>query len=85
MERVVIRAYGQERYYLRDLPIHHSQQEIEEGEDYSDFELKLRPTYDFTCYLVGLGSSVQVLSPDWLANEVRDMHMDAAMMYRIHS
>ena len=82
-ERIVIRAYGKERYYLRDLPIHNSQQEIEEGDDYSDFELKLRPTYDFICHLVGLGSSVQVLSPDWLADEVRDMHLDAAMMYGI--
>ena len=83
MERIVIRAYGQERYYLCDLPFHQSQRTIEEGEDYTDFELKLRPTYDFTCHLVGLGSSVQVLSPDWLANEVCDMHLDAAMMYGI--
>jgi hypothetical protein len=83
MERIVIRAYGQERYYLCDLPIHHSQRIIEEGEDNTDFELKLRPTYDFICHLVGLGNSVQVLSPDWLADEVRDMHLDAAMMYGI--
>ena len=81
MERVVIRAYGQERYYLRDLPIHHSQRIIEEGEDYTDFELSLRPTYDFTRHLLGLGSAVQVLSPDWLADEVHDMHLEAATLY----
>jgi predicted DNA-binding transcriptional regulator YafY len=81
MERIVIRAYGQERYYLRDLPIHHSQKIIEEGEDYSDFELNLRPTIDLTRHLLGLGSTVQVLSPDWLADEVHEMHLDAAMLY----
>ena len=81
MERIVIRAYGQERYYLRDLPIHHSQRLIEEGEDYADFELKLRPTIDLTRHLLGLGSTVQVLIPDWLADEVHDMHLDAAMLY----
>ena len=81
MERIVIRAYGQERYYLQDLPIHHSQRIIEEGEDYADFELILRPTIDLTRHLLGLGSTVQVLTPDWLADEVHDMHLDAAMLY----
>jgi predicted DNA-binding transcriptional regulator YafY len=80
-ERIVIRAYGQERYYLQDLPIHHSQRVIEEGEDYADFELNLRPTIDLTRHLLGLGSTVQVLTPDWLADEVHDMHLDAAMLY----
>ena len=80
-ERIVIRAYGQERFYLQDLPIHHSQRIIEEGEDYADFELNLRPTIDLTRHLLGLGSTVQVLTPDWLADEVHDMHLDAAMLY----
>ena len=80
-ERIVIRAYGQERFYLQDLPIHHSQRIIEEGEDYTDFELNLRPTIDLTRHLLGLGSTVQVLTPDWLADEVHDMHLDAAMLY----
>ena len=81
MERIVIRAYGQERYYLQDLPIHHSQRIIEEGEDYADFELNLRPTIDLTRHLLGLGNTVQVLTPDWLADEVHNMHLDAAMLY----
>ena len=80
-ERIVIRAFGQERFYLQDLPIHHSQRIIEEGEDYSDFELDLRPTIDLTRHLLGLGSAVQVLTPDWLADEVHNMHLDAAMLY----
>ena len=80
-ERIVIRAYGQERYYLQDLPIHHSQRIIEKGEDYADFELNLRPTIDLTRHLLGLGSTVQVLTPDWLSDEVHDMHLDAAMLY----
>ena len=81
MERIVIRAFGQERFYLQDLPIHHSQSIIEEGEGYADFELNLRPTIDLTRHLLGLGSTIQVLTPDWLADEVRDMHWDAAMLY----
>ncbi len=80
-ERIVIRVYGQQRYYMKDLPIHHSQNEIAHGEDYTDFELNLRPTIDFSRHLLGLGNSIKVLSPEWLADELRDMHLDAAMLY----
>ena len=79
-ERIVIRVFGQERYYLRDLPIHHSQQEIAQYDDYSDFELSLRPTIDFTRHLLSMGNTVQVLSPTWLAEQLRNMHLDAADM-----
>lgn len=39
-ERVLIRAYRYEPYYLRDLPLHHSQREIQSTDEYCDFELK---------------------------------------------
>lgn len=62
---------------IRDLPIHHSQREIAQYDDYSDFELSLRPTIDFTRHLLSMGNTVQVLSPTWLAEQLRKMHMDA--------
>ena len=34
-ERVVLRAYDMLRYYIRDLPLHHSQRLISKGEDYA--------------------------------------------------
>lgn len=45
--RIVLRAYGLEPHYMRDLPIHHSQREIKETDEYTDFELYMRPTSDF--------------------------------------
>ena len=81
MERVVIRAYGQQRFYLRDLPIHQSQRETARGEDCADFELKVRPTADFIHHLLGLGNMVQVLAPQWLADEVRRLHLEASQRY----
>ena len=47
LERVVIRAYSRESFYLRDLPFHHSQREIASGEDWTDFEYWLRISNDF--------------------------------------
>ena len=80
-ERIVIRAYGYERYYLRDLPIHKSQRMIGQGEDFTDFELYMRPTIDFSGHLLSRGSLIKVLKPQWLADEIHDMHLDAALMY----
>ena len=79
--KVVIRAFGREVNYLRDLPFHHSQTEISTTEEYSDFELTLRPTADFFSPLLSRGPLVRVMEPLWLAEEIKKMHMDAANLY----
>ena len=42
-EKIVIRAFGIECNYLRDLPLHHSQREIAKMEEYNS----LVRTFDF--------------------------------------
>ena len=81
--RVVLRAFGMERYYLRDLPLHHTQKEIQtaEEQDFADFELNLRPTTDFKGQLMSRGAWLKVLEPQWLADEMRQWHEDAAKIY----
>lgn len=80
-ERVVLRAYGLEQYYLCDLPLHHSQRVIGETEDYTDFELYLRPTNDFKAHLMSRGSWLQVISPEWLAKEMKEWYEAAMKRY----
>jgi hypothetical protein len=81
VERVVIRAFGREAYYMKDLPLHHSQREIERGEGYTDFELTLRPTADFFTPLLSRGSAIMILEPQWVADEVARLHREAAKLY----
>lgn len=71
-ERIVLRAYGLEPHYLRDLPLHHSQRELEATDEYADFELLLRPTNDFISHLLSQGAWLQVISPNWLAQEIQE-------------
>lgn len=80
-ERVVLRAYGDQRFYMRDLPWHHSQTEIQETEEYSDFEFDIRPTIDFSNKILSEGNRIKVIKPHWLADEVRELHLDAVKMY----
>ena len=82
VESVRIRAFGREVNYLRDLPFHHSQEEVESGEDYADFELTLRPTEDFYTPLLSRGAAIKVLEPQWLAEEIRRKHEAAVELYK---
>ena len=58
--------------YLRTLPLHHSQVEIECNEEYSIFEYRLCPTFDFRQKLLSMGGSVEVLAPMALRNKIAE-------------
>lgn len=77
LTRIVLRAYGNERFALRDLPLHPSQHLLEEAEDHVDFELRLRPTTDFLAHLLSRGRWVEVLSPNDIAQKISDLHREA--------
>ena len=79
--RVVIRAFGREVNYMRDLPFHHSQKEIATTEEYSDFELTLSPTADFFSPLLSRGAAIKILEPESLANDIKALHQAALDLY----
>lgn len=81
-ERVIIRAYGNEPYYLRDLPLHHSQREIQSTEEYCDFELCLKLTSDFKTKLLSRGEWIEILEPKALAEEIVEWHQKAIERYK---
>ena len=77
LTRIVLRAYGNERYALRDLPLHPSQKLLEEGDGYVDFELNMRPTSDFLAHLLSRGRWVEVISPDNIVQKIKELHQEA--------
>ena len=80
-ERIILRAYGKQRYYLHDLPLHHSQKAIGQGENYTDFEYYVRPTYDFCGHILSLGNQLKVIYPQSLADKLCLMMADALKRY----
>lgn len=69
-EKVLLKVTANQSNYLRSLPLHHSQLEIQTTDDYSIFELRLRPTYDFQQEILWNGEDVEVLEPLWLRKEI---------------
>ena len=55
--------------YLRTLPLHKSQEEIETNEEYSIFRYFIIPSYDFKQELYKYGSDVEVLAPESMRKE----------------
>lgn len=69
-ESIVIRAYAELPGYLRSLPIHHSQRELESTSAYTDFSLRLVPTFDFIQELFLHRDQLEVIAPQSLRDEV---------------
>ena len=70
-ERVILKATDNQHRFLRSLPLHSSQAEVETHEDYSIFEYRIVPTLDFQQEVFSKGPSVEVLEPQWLRDEMR--------------
>lgn len=68
--------------YLRTLPLHHSQKEVEKHKEYSIFEVKLSPSYDFIQEILSKADEVEVLSPEWFREEVASYARSLYNMYK---
>ncbi|MBD5196010.1 MAG: WYL domain-containing protein [Bacteroidales bacterium] len=73
IENIVIRTYAELPGYLRSLPMHHSQRELTSNEEYTDFSLRLRPSFDFIQELLLHRDQLEVLSPRTLRDEVAEI------------
>ena len=80
-ERVVLRAFGKEGFYLSDLPIHASQKMVAQTDEYTDFELYIRPTNDFCGHVLSRGTQLKVLKPEWLAAKIRTILQEGIKYY----
>lgn len=82
LQTIILRADKYHQNYMRTLPLHPTQREIFACDDYADFELKLRPTYDFYMKLMSLGNMIKVLEPKTLQEEICKWLENTIEMYR---
>ncbi|GAB1359008.1 WYL domain-containing protein [Porphyromonadaceae bacterium] len=82
LEKVILEADKIQANYLRSLPLHYSQQEIETCKNHSIFEYTIRPTVDFINELVKMAATSKVLSPKWMADEIKSTIANMAKRQR---
>ena len=69
---VALRVDAWQSNYLRTLPLHHTQIEVERNDEFSIFEYRLCPSFDFRQKILSMGSSIRVLAPSDLVLMMRD-------------
>ena len=81
MAHVVIRTYGSTPNYLRTLPLHASQKELQSTDEYTDFSLDIRPTADFINTLLSHSDGLEVLEPADLRLKIRQKLEESLRKY----
>jgi predicted DNA-binding transcriptional regulator YafY len=76
-----LKAYREKPGYLRSLPLHHSQREIEFNNDYTIFEYTVAPTYDFIQEILSHGNQLEVLSPDTFRQQIKAIIQEMNAFY----
>lgn len=80
-QEVSVKVFDNQVKYIRALPLHHSQQEVETTDDYSIFKYYIKPTYDFRQELLSHGAGIEVLSPQWFRDEISNIIKEQATIY----
>ena len=74
--------FGAHQHYMRSLPLHLSQKELCSCNEYADFELTLRPTYDFIMELQRYGTMIEVMEPQSLRQTMKCCISDLSRLYK---
>lgn len=71
-ERVRIKVDKYDANFLRSLPLHESQVETEQNDEFSIFSFHIAPTYDFIMELRKFGPKLEVLAPASLREQFKN-------------
>lgn len=77
IEDIVLRFSPLDGRFIKSLPIHHSQNIIVDDEKEFRISLRLRITNDFVMELLSRSKSLEVLEPQHLRDEIREIYENA--------
>lgn len=81
-EHIRIQVEAWDANFLRSLPLHHTQREVEQNDQFSIFEYKIAPTYDFIMELRKYGPKLEVLAPQSLREQFIEDLKDQMAKYQ---
>lgn len=82
-ETVVLKADHMQAKYFCSLPLHQSQEIIEETPEYTVFRYFLTPDYDFKQDVLSFGACIEIISPDHLRKEMEEILRTLNSKYNI--
>jgi len=70
-ERILIKVYSTQVEYIKALPIHESQKEIEATDEWSIFEYRIIPCFNFYQQLLWHRERIEILEPKSIRDEMK--------------
>lgn len=80
--RVILKCYREFPKYVKSLPLHPSQEELEHGDGFITFGYYMSPAYDFIQEIMSHGDDIEVLTPIWLRNLIKEKSDSLAALYK---
>ncbi len=81
VEKVVLRVYGEIKYFLYNNRLHQSQDIFDEQDEYDDFIFKISLNHEFKNQILAYGHNAEVLYPPHLRLEIKDRVAQMASYY----
>jgi len=81
-EIVQLKVVASQVPFLRSLPLHSTQQEVETNDQYSVFEFFVTPTYELEHEIMSHGADWEVLQPAWVREEIKEEVKKLNKMYK---
>lgn len=82
-QTILIKVDDWQAKYLRSLPLHKSQEEVERTPEYAIFSLFVKPTYDLKQEILTMNIHAEVLSPKVFREEIK--HDLTTMLSKYHN
>lgn len=70
-QKIIVRIYEKSIDYLLTKKLHHSQEVVDEGEDYIDLSFFLIDNYEFRSKIFALSANAEILEPEYLREEFK--------------
>lgn len=81
-ERFKVKVIAYDANFMRSLPLHESQIELERNDEYSIFGFNVSPTYDFIQELRKFGSTLEVLEPKFIRDKFKKESENLKQIYK---
>ncbi|PTN09290.1 WYL domain-containing protein [Mangrovibacterium marinum] len=81
-EEVVLSFPLHQGKYIKTMPLHESQEVLEDNEREVKIRLRLFLTYDFMLEILSWGDNIKVVSPDKLVCQIKNVYQNALNQYK---
>lgn len=71
-EEIILEFSAQQAEYIKSQPLHHTQQIISESGEKSRVSIRVIPSFELKAQLLSYGSTLTIIAPEWLKQELRE-------------